>query len=227
MADFSHIKGDIPSMVDVTDKRITSRKATVVSWSKTNLTFDTRHHRMASLASVHITKFLHHLIPMTHPIPFTHISTQYEHTQIPCERRVMASVRANWYTGMEVEAYLGALTYHVALLREFHPSNFLLIGPTLLLDKSGGKSGHVKRYISVVTSTINGNFLEFKQGDRLAVGKDVNFRTPLPADIPFVYIGGFPFTLEDPGTLVAKSSGIIRVNHRVIGALSGVGELKP
>jgi hypothetical protein len=127
---------------------------------------------------------------------------------------------------MEVEAYLGALTYHVALLRDFHPSNFTIIGETLLMEKSGGKSGHVGRFISKVIATIDGLFLEFHSGDEIIIGKDITIKDPVPADIRFLYIGGFPFLVTKPNLILTQSSGIIRVNHRVIGAITKVGELK-
>ncbi len=149
----THIKDGLPHMVDVTHKNISSREA-VVSTEIIHIGKQVKNTResliYASLTATTATKILPQFIPMTHPIPFTYIGN--ETSDISKDHvEVKTTVKANWYTGMEVEGYLGSLLY--VLTFAFHQDKafyHFIIKKSMLIYKSGGKSGTLRRHQGIV-----------------------------------------------------------------------------
>ena len=152
----SHIdKEGNPTMVDVSGKKITSRKATAQSivtlgeeimkhlengeiTTKKGPVFDT-----AIIAGTMGAKNTSTLIPFCHPLPLDHckidIRTEGNNVMITCTTSVEAK------TGVEMEALTGA---SVAALTVYDMckalSHDIVIRKTKLLEKTGGKSDFKK-----------------------------------------------------------------------------------
>ncbi|UZN23251.1 hypothetical protein GM182_05060 [bacterium 3DAC] len=153
----THIKAGLPHMVDVTDKNVTARKATVFTEViHTGRTIkDVKESLVkASLTSTTATKLLPQFIPMTHPIPFTYIGSETQGLESDAFE-IYTTVRANWYTGMEVEGYLGSLLYALTFAAHQDRAFYhFIIRRSMLLYKSGGKSGTLKRQIGKVENIM-------------------------------------------------------------------------
>jgi len=153
MSNFSHIdSANLPTMVDVGDKSVTKRVAT----AQTRVKFPTQVaealrmqgfstakgpvFQTAIIAGVMGAKRTHELIPFCHPLGLENckiaIDMQGDDAVIHCT----ASVQSK--TGVEMEALTGA---SVAALTIYDMckalSHEIEIGPTRLLEKSGGRSG--------------------------------------------------------------------------------------
>ena len=153
---FSHVDSQgNPTMVDVSGKKITSRKATAQSIvtlgeeimkhlengeikTKKGPVFDT-----AIIAGTMGAKNTSTLIPFCHPLPLEHckieIRTEGSDVIIVCTTSVEAK------TGVEMEALTGA---SVAALTVYDMckalSHDIIIRETKLLEKTGGKSDFKK-----------------------------------------------------------------------------------
>ncbi|TCZ76394.1 cyclic pyranopterin monophosphate synthase MoaC [Paenibacillus albiflavus] len=138
-------------MVDVSDKEITKREAT----ARTTVTMKSETLRkikqgqmnkgdvlaIAQIAGVMAAKKTSDWIPLCHPLPLTGINIVFNdngHDELYIE----ATVRTTGKTGVEMEALTAvsaaALTVYdmcKAIEKE------IIIGPTMLIHKSGGKSG--------------------------------------------------------------------------------------
>jgi len=138
-------------MVDVSDKEVTKREAT----ARTTVTMKSETLRkikqgqmnkgdvlaVAQIAGVMAAKKTSDWIPLCHPLPLTGINIVFndnDHDELYIE----ATVRTTGKTGVEMEALTAvsaaALTVYdmcKAIEKE------ILIGPTMLIHKSGGKSG--------------------------------------------------------------------------------------
>jgi cyclic pyranopterin phosphate synthase len=153
----SHIdQHNNPTMVDVSNKSITSRIA--IAQSKINLPAEVKSvlyqheqgHEISSkkgpvfqtaiIAGVMAAKKTHELIPFCHPLGLEHckIKINVDKNQnliIVCECKVSGK------TGVEMEALMGA---SIAALTVYDMckalSHEIIIGETRLLSKSGGKS---------------------------------------------------------------------------------------
>ena len=140
-------------MVDVTAKLPTHRSATArafVHMSKRVLRALPQNPKgdpleMARFAGIAAAKQTSTLIPMCHPLPLGHIDVQAR----VCENEgieLLATVSTTAPTGVEMEA-LTAVT--VAALTVYDMCKALdksmEIGPIVLLEKTGGKSGKYKR----------------------------------------------------------------------------------
>lgn len=152
---FSHINPDNrPTMVDVSDKTVTRRTAIAESRvtfppqvaealrssglrSPKGPVFDT-----AIVAGVMGAKRTHELIPFCHPLAVEScniaIYLEADSAVIRC------TVSVHHKTGVEMEALTGA---SVAALTIYDMckalSHEIVIGPTRLLSKEGGKSDHI------------------------------------------------------------------------------------
>jgi len=138
-------------MVDITDKQITDRKAvaqTTVTMAPSTLS-RIREGRIgkgdvlavAQVAGIMAAKKTADWIPMCHPIPITGIDIRFS-DNAEDELYIEAEVRTTGRTGVEMEALTAvsaaALTVYdmcKALQKD------MVIGPTLLAEKAGGKSG--------------------------------------------------------------------------------------
>lgn len=100
---------------------------------------------VAQIAGIMAAKKTSEIIPMCHPIQLTGIDIQFDDNSRD-ELTIEATVRTTGQTGVEMEALTAvsaaALTVYdmcKALGKD------MVIGPTLLLAKSGGKSGDYRR----------------------------------------------------------------------------------
>lgn len=142
-------------MVDVTEKNITTREAVAVS--KVVMEPHTMNRikegkvgkgdvlAVAQVAGIMAAKKTSELIPMCHPIPLTGVDIQFDdfsdHTII-----IKAKVKTTGVTGVEMEALTAA---SVAALTIYDMckamDKAMVLGPTYLLSKTGGKSGDFHR----------------------------------------------------------------------------------
>lgn len=142
-------------MVDVSDKDVTKRVAVALSQivMKPETLARIREGRVekgdvlavAQVAGVMAAKKTWDIIPMCHPLPLTGIDIQFEFVD---ETTLMISgtVKTTGKTGVEMEALtavsVAALTVYdmcKAMDKE------MIIGPTSLQSKTGGKSGDFRR----------------------------------------------------------------------------------
>ncbi|GIO31932.1 MULTISPECIES: cyclic pyranopterin monophosphate synthase MoaC [Paenibacillus] len=141
-------------MVDVSDKEVTSR--TAVAQTAVKMAPETLARikegkigkgdvlAVASVAGVMAAKKTSDWIPMCHPLPLTGIDIHFSDNGID-ELYIEGTVKTTGKTGVEMEALTAvsaaALTVYdmcKALQKD------MVIGPTLLKSKTGGKSGDYK-----------------------------------------------------------------------------------
>ncbi len=157
MADLTHIddQGRV-RMVDVTDKTPTDRRAraqAVVTMAAE--TFELIQDQKvkkgnvletARIAGVMAAKKTSDLIPMCHPLKLTHVQVDFFPDAATHSIRIEATARILDQTGVEMEALSAA---SVAALTIYDMCKAydrgMIISDVLLLEKSGGKSGHWKR----------------------------------------------------------------------------------
>jgi cyclic pyranopterin phosphate synthase len=138
-------------MVDVTDKSITARVA--VAEGVVMMAPDTLKRilersvakgdvlAVAQIAGIQAAKRTSDWIPMCHPLPLTGVNLQFSDNGVDT-LRITAEVKTTGKTGVEMEALTAisaaALTVYdmcKALQKD------MVIGPIMLLTKTGGKSG--------------------------------------------------------------------------------------
>ncbi|QDT03429.1 Cyclic pyranopterin monophosphate synthase accessory protein [Rubripirellula lacrimiformis] len=100
---------------------------------------------VARLAAIQATKWTQNLIPLCHAIPIESVSIDFQWAAAD-RLRCLATVQTTGKTGVEMEAMtavsVGCLTVYdmvKGIDREIQ------IGEIMLLEKSGGKSGHFVR----------------------------------------------------------------------------------
>jgi cyclic pyranopterin monophosphate synthase len=103
---------------------------------------------VAQVAGIMAAKKTADLIPMCHPLMLKGVDIQFEwrmHEQ-SCELIITATVKTKGSTGVEMEALTAA---SVCALTVYDMCKALdkgmVIGPTYLVEKAGGKSGHYQR----------------------------------------------------------------------------------
>jgi len=143
-------------MVDVSKKEATQRRAvaeTVVSMNRDAferlIQADAPKGDVlgtARLAGIMGAKQASLLVPLCHPVALTHLEVQLDVEDAAHAVRIQAIVEAHDRTGVEMEAMtaasVAALTVY-DMLKAFDHS--MTIGPTRLLEKSGGRSGDFVR----------------------------------------------------------------------------------
>ncbi len=138
-------------MVDVGGKRITAREA--VAEGRIRMTPAARSAiveqrvkkgdvlAVAQLAGIQAAKRTSDLVPLCHPLPLTSVAVQLQ-PQDDDAVHVRATVRCNWYTGVEMEALTAA---SAALLTVYDMvkaiDRGMVIEGVRLLEKRGGRSG--------------------------------------------------------------------------------------
>ena len=156
MSSLTHIDGEgRASMVDVSDKSPTSRRAVAegfVTMNKDTLALIEEGQitkgsviSVAELAAIMGAKKTADLIPLCHPLPLSKIKVEIiTQADLP-GLRVVAEVKTKGPTGVEMEA-LTAVS--VACLTIYDMAKAaqkdMIIGPIRLLEKQGGKSGDFK-----------------------------------------------------------------------------------
>ena len=163
MSELTHLDEDgRASMVDVGHKDTTSREA-VAEGSVTMAPATLAAIRdgavpkgdvlsSARIAGIMAAKRTPDLIPLCHPLPLTKISVEFEIDEQESRVVIVATVRCNGRTGVEMEALtavsVAALTvYDMAKALE----KGMTIGDVRLLEKRGGKSGDWQRSAAAAT----------------------------------------------------------------------------
>ena len=100
---------------------------------------------IARIAAIQATKLTQQMIPLCHSIPIESVAVDFEwpdSNRLRCRVRVATTGK----TGVEMEAMTAA---SVAALTVYDMvksvDRELIIGPVVLQEKQGGKSGHFKR----------------------------------------------------------------------------------
>jgi cyclic pyranopterin phosphate synthase len=139
-------------MVDVSDKSVTSRSATakavVVMLPETlTLILEGKAKKgdviaTARIAGILAAKKTHELIPLCHPLMITKITVNFAPDTASSSIEVMATVKVEGKTGVEMEALTAC---SVACLTLYDMCKAVDRGMTItnlrLVEKSGGKSG--------------------------------------------------------------------------------------
>lgn len=143
-------------MVDVSAKQATLRRAVAVSAVSMNeqamRALEVGNAKKgdvlaaARLAGIMAAKRTSDLIPLCHPLSLTHCEVHVK--PVPGQQRVSvrASVEVVARTGVEMEAMVAATTAALTvydMLKGVDRS--MTVGPTMLMEKTGGKSGDFKR----------------------------------------------------------------------------------
>lgn len=142
-------------MVAVTEKPITARRA--VAASKVTMSEDA--HRLlvqgtapkgdvlatARIAGIMAAKQTSSLIPLCHSVQLTHVEVQLEPSTSEPAVSIRAEVGAIDRTGVEMEALVAASVAAMTIYDMLKAvDRSMVIGPTRLLEKSGGKSGEFR-----------------------------------------------------------------------------------
>lgn len=142
-------------MVDVGEKDVTFRTARAETWVRMNP--ETRRKilekefakgdvcEVARLAGIMAAKKTADLIPLCHPLSLDSVKIDIE-PHAETELHLIAEVKVSAKTGVEMEA-LTAVSVAALTVYDMCKAidRAMEIGPTRLLEKSGGKSGHFER----------------------------------------------------------------------------------
>ncbi|ULG72100.1 cyclic pyranopterin monophosphate synthase MoaC [Macrococcus brunensis] len=145
-------------MVDVSDKEVTSRTATAISSIEVNEVIYqqiTNHTAkkgdvlaVAQVAGIMAAKDTSRIIPMCHPLNLSgiDISFSWQNSDDRYILQIACTVKTKGLTGVEMEALTGA---SVTALTVYDMTKAvdkgMIIGPTHLQSKSGGKNGDFSR----------------------------------------------------------------------------------
>lgn len=155
MSEFTHLdeSGDA-RMVDVTAKDITDRRATAQAFVRTSSHVvellrgagvpkgDAR--AVARIAAITGTKRTPELIPLCHPISVHGVDVDLEVEDEGV--RITVTVRTADRTGVEMEALTGASVGALAMIDMVKGvDRSAMVERVVLLEKSGGRSGHYVR----------------------------------------------------------------------------------
>ncbi len=156
MADFSHLsEKNQAQMVDISAKQETQRVATVrneVTVSKEcsgKLSADMIREiaSTARIAGVFAAKKTSETIPMCHPIAITGCDIDITFEQSKGKFLINVSAKTTSNTGVEMEAFCassGAALTIYDMIKAVDPS--AVIGPMILIKKTGGKTGVWERH---------------------------------------------------------------------------------
>lgn len=156
MSDLTHFDEEGASrMVDVGDKAVTSRVAKAESFvtmlpETQTLILDQQISKgdvleIARIAGIMATKRTAELIPLCHPLSINSVRLQFE-TIDETTIRIESTVKVDGKTGVEMEA-LTAVSIAALTIYDMCKAvdRGMSLGPTQLVEKSGGKSGHFVR----------------------------------------------------------------------------------
>lgn len=160
VAEFTHFNEEgRAKMVDISVKEKTSRRAVAISsvlMSKAvyeNIT-EMKNKKgdvlaVAQVAGIMGAKQTSALIPMCHPISIIGVDLSFEWEPVEGEQYkllIQAEVKTVGSTGVEMEALTAASVTALTVYDMCKAvDKGMVIGPTYLLEKSGGKSGDFKR----------------------------------------------------------------------------------
>lgn len=155
--DFTHINEQGRArMVDVSDKGDTARIAVAqaivgmqpqtLELIKTGGIEKGDVLAVAQVAGVMAAKKTSDLIPMCHPLMITSVDIHFTYHEINSQIIVLASVKTTGKTGVEMEALTAAATAALTIYDMAKAvDRWMIIKEIKLLEKAGGKSGHVLR----------------------------------------------------------------------------------
>jgi cyclic pyranopterin phosphate synthase len=160
MADFTHFNEEgRAKMVDVSDKPETARTALAhssITVSKEIYDKITNNQMkkgdvlgVAQVAAVMAAKKTWDIIPMCHPIPIKGVNVTFsweEKEEEQYKLNIAASVKTKGNTGVEMEALTAASACALTVYDMCKAvDKGMIIGPTYLVEKTGGKNGDFKR----------------------------------------------------------------------------------
>jgi len=160
MADFTHFNDEgRAKMVDVSDKLETVRTALAHSSITVNKEIFEKITNneikkgdvlaVAQVAAVMAAKKTWDIIPMCHPIPLQGINVSFTWEKTDKEQYTLliaTSVKTKGSTGVEMEALTAASVCALTVYDMCKAvDKGMVIGPTYLIEKTGGKSGDFKR----------------------------------------------------------------------------------
>ena len=156
MSELTHFDDEGASrMVDVGGKDVTARIAVAESFvtmepATQRLILDRQVSKgdvleIARIAGIMATKKTADLIPLCHPLSISSVRLDYE-VQNETTIRIIATVKVDGKTGVEMEA-LTAVSIATLTIYDMCKAvdRGMSLGPTRLVEKSGGKSGHFIR----------------------------------------------------------------------------------
>lgn len=141
------------SMVDVSDKAVTSRRAvaagTVIMSENTFASLQSGDNpkgnveTTAELAGIMAAKKTSVLVPLCHPLPLSKVKVQITHEPDLPGVKVTAEVRTSGVTGVEMEALTAVSVACLTIYDMLKASDKAMrITDIALLEKQGGKSGN-------------------------------------------------------------------------------------
>jgi cyclic pyranopterin monophosphate synthase len=160
MAEFTHFNEEgRAKMVDVSDKPETVRTALAQSSIRLNkdiyekITNQTMKKgdvlAVAQVAAVMACKKTWDIIPMCHPIPLTGIDLTFSWEAVNDDDytlHIYSTVKTKGNTGVEMEALTAASVCALTVYDMCKAvDKGMVIGPTYLVEKTGGKNGDFKR----------------------------------------------------------------------------------
>lgn len=160
MAEFTHFNEEgRAKMVDVSDKPETAR--TALAYSSITVSqeiYDKITNNeikkgdvlaVAQVAAVMAAKKTWDIIPMCHPIPLTGVNITFSWERVENNQNklnIAAFVKTKGHTGVEMEALSAASVCALTVYDMCKAvDKGMVIGPTYLVEKTGGKSGDFKR----------------------------------------------------------------------------------
>ncbi|MBY7142088.1 cyclic pyranopterin monophosphate synthase MoaC [Virgibacillus sp. NKC19-3] len=160
MTDFTHFNEQARAkMVDITDKKESSRKA--IAHSSVQMDQNVYDNiveqknkkgdvlAVAQVAGIMGAKQTSSIIPMCHPIPISGVDLSFEWQPLETdmyELGITAEVKTIGNTGVEMEALTAASAAALTVYDMCKAiDKAMIIGQTYLQEKSGGKSGDFKR----------------------------------------------------------------------------------
>lgn len=150
-------------MRDITHKVETLRQATAETWIEIPSDIQALIQKgktekgdvleIARVAGIMAAKRTWEIIPLCHPIPVTHVDTQYHFEDGGL--RIEVSVKSIATTGVEMEALTAASVTALTIYDMLKPyEQSLEIGYTRLLEKKGGKSDYKEEISPPVTAAV-------------------------------------------------------------------------
>lgn len=147
-------------MVDVTTKADTDRVATAQASIHMQAETLTRIKNggikkgdvlaVAQVAGIMGAKQTPALIPMCHPLMLTNVDIRFELDEQNSTVLIYATVKTTGKTGVEMEAITAATVAAVTIYDMCKAiDRWMIIGDIKLLEKAGGKSGHLQRPDSI------------------------------------------------------------------------------
>ncbi len=100
----------------------------------------------AKIAAINAVKSTPTIIPMCHSILIEAVEVDFKLNEAEKSVTSMVTVKSSGKTGVEMEALTGASAASLTIYDMLkYQSRDMVIGPTQLLEKTGGKSGSYKR----------------------------------------------------------------------------------